>query len=73
VNRESIENGNSIHGIIIRFIKNSKEPVTMKEITEHILQQRELQSATPKNTIRGVIFRSKFIKKNIYAKYELID
>lgn len=63
----------SVQGIIIRFLKTKKEPATMKEITEHVLQQRKLDTETPGHTIRGVIQRSKFIKKNIYAKYELTD
>lgn len=71
MNRDDIEKSDSIHGIVIRFLKTNKEPATMKEITEHVLKQRKLDTKTPGHTIRGVIQRSKFIKKNIYAKYEL--
>jgi len=73
MNRDDIEKSNSIHGIIITFLKKNKEPVTIKEITEHVLQTRELDGKTPGYTIRGVLQRSKFIKKNIFAKYELTD
>lgn len=71
MDRNSIEQSNSIHGIIIKFL--NKEPATMKEITEHVLQQRDMNTKTPGHTIRGVLQRSKFIKKNIFAKYELVD
>jgi hypothetical protein len=73
MNRETIEKSNTIHGNIIKFLKNSNEPKSMKEIVEHILKDRTLNTDTPNNTIRGVIQRSKFIKKNVYAKFELIE
>jgi len=73
MNRNSIEQSNSIHGIIIKFLKKNKEPVTIKEITEHVLQKRKLNTKTPGYTIRGILQRSKFIKKNVFAKYELTD
>jgi len=73
MNRDTIEKSNTIHGNIIKFLKASKEPKSMKEITEHILKERSLNTNTPNNTIRGVIQRSKFIKKNVYAKFELTD
>ena len=73
MNRDDIEKSNSIHGIIIKFLKKNKEPVTIKEITEHVLQTRKLDGKTPGYTIRGILQRSKFIKKNVFAKYELTE
>ncbi len=71
--RDDIENSDSIHGIIIKFLKLKQKPVTMREITDYVLQQRKLDTKTPGQTIRGVILRSRFIKKNIFAKFELSD
>jgi len=45
----------------------------MKEITAHVLKQKKLNSDTPGNSIRGVLQRSKFIRKNEFAKFELIN
>ena len=73
MDRDAIEQSDSIHGIIIKFLKENKDPATMKEITEHVLKQRKLETKTPGHTIRGILQRSKFIKKNVLAKYELID
>lgn len=73
MDRDDIEASNSIHGIIIKFLKSKKEPATMKEIVDHVLEKRDLNTKTPGHTIRGVLQRSKFIKKNIYAKFELSD
>ena len=70
--RDAIESSNSIHGIIIKILKNSKEPLSMDELLEQISKERKLNTTTPKHTIRGVIQRSKFIKKNIYSKFELV-
>lgn len=73
MNKETIEKSNSVHGWIIRFLKLSDEPKSLKEISEHILNQRKIDGKTPNNTIRGILQRSKYIRKNVYAKYELIE
>ena len=73
MNRDQLEKTNTIHGLAIALLKKKNEPQSMEEITEFILKNKKLDTKTPKNTIRGVLLRSKFIKKNIYAKYELID
>ena len=72
MNRNTIEKSNSVHGHIIKFLKLSDEPKSMKEISEYVQNQRKIEGKTPGNTIRGIIQRSKFIRKNIYAKYELV-
>ena len=73
VKRDDLEKTNTIHGLVIKILKKNKDPLSMDEIAEYILKNKKLDTKTPKNTIRGVLLRSKFIKKNIYAKYELID
>ncbi len=69
---ETIEKSNSIQGLIIKFLKLSDEAKSMQEILEYVENQRKIEGKTPGNTIRSVIQRSKYIRKNIYAKYELI-
>jgi hypothetical protein len=73
MNRDDVEQSNSIHGIIIKFLKAKKEPASMKEIVNHIIEQHGLDSKTPGNTVRSILQRSKYIKKNIYAQFELLD
>ena len=73
VKRDDLEKTNTIHGLVIKILKKNKDPLSMDEIAEYILKNKKLDTKTPKNTIRGVLLRSKFIKKNIYAKYELIN
>ena len=73
MDKDHIEQSDSIHGIIIRFLKSEKKPISMKEITAHVLKQKKLNSDTPGNSIRGVLQRSKFIRKNEFAKFELIN
>jgi len=73
MDRDQIEQSDSIHGLIIQILKKNKEPLSMEELSELIFKQRKLKTKTPKHTLRGILQRSKFIKKNIWAKYELID
>ena len=73
MNRELIEQSNSVHGYILRFLIQSEGAKTMKEIIQHVEKERKIEGKTPQNTIRGIIQRSKYIRKNIYAKYELIE
>ena len=53
--RDAIEQSNSVHGIIIRILKNSDEPLSMDELLDHISRERKLNTETPKHTIRGII------------------
>ncbi len=73
MNRDTIESGNGVHGVIIKFLKTKKEPVSMKEIIDHVLEQRKLDGKTPGNTIRAILQRSKFIHKNEFAKFKLSE
>ena len=73
MNRDKIEQSNSIHGLVIKILKKNKEPMNMDEIIELLFQQRTLNTKTPKHTMRGILSRSKFIRKNIFAKYELVN
>lgn len=72
MNKESIATSNSVHGYILRFLIKLEEVKTMKEIVQHIEKERKIKGKTPQNTIRGIIQRSKYIKKNIHAKYEIV-
>jgi|SaaInlStandDraft_2_1057019.scaffolds.fasta_scaffold679926_1 hypothetical protein len=72
MDRETIKKSDSVHGHIIRFLEQSEDAKTLKEIMGYVTTQRTIDGKTPGNTIRGIVQRSKYIRKTIYAKYELI-
>lgn len=55
-------NTNSIQSLAIEIL-NKNNPMTIKEITEKILQKRKLKGKTPYNSVNTVLQRSTFIKK----------
>ena len=63
----------SIHAIAIKILKEKGSPMTIKKITESVLEQREIKSKTPYNSVSAVMQRSKFTKKVGMGKYTLLE
>ena len=62
---------NSIHFFIINILKNCKQPMTVTQITQKVIQKRKIQNVKPRNTVSSVLQRSNFIESTARGYYRL--
>ena len=64
---------NSSLAIILKVLKESDSPMTVKELTKLVLEKKQLSGKTPERTISGVLQRSDRVVKVGKATYALND
>tara|TARA_B110000438_G_scaffold240049_1_gene238563 strand:+ start:220 stop:450 length:231 start_codon:yes stop_codon:yes gene_type:complete len=61
----------SIHSIIHTFLKKSGKPTSVKEITKIVLENKQLKTKTPQNTINAILQRSEYFVKVSRGTYSI--
>jgi len=61
----------SIHYIVIKILKKYDRPMSVKELTKKILQIKNLQGKTPRNSVSSVLQRSVYIEPTKRGFYRL--
>ena len=61
----------SIHSIIHTFLKKSGKPTSVKEITKIVLENKQLKTKTPQNTINSILQRSEYFVKVSRGTYSI--
>ncbi|BDQ30599.1 hypothetical protein NZNM25_07590 [Nitrosopumilus zosterae] len=51
----------SIHGIVVRILKQSGKPMRVKDITEKVLKIKKIHSKTPMNSVVNKLQTSKHV------------
>jgi len=62
---------NSSLAIILKLLKESNSPMTVKELTKLVLEKKQLSGKTPDRTISGVLQRSNRVIKVGKATYTI--
>ena len=62
---------NSSLAIILKLLKESTSPLTVKELTKLVLEKKQLSGKTPDRTISGVLQRSDRVVKVGKATYTI--
>ena len=62
---------NSSLAIILKLLKESNPPMTVKELTKLVLEKKQLSGKTPDRTISGVLQRSDRVVKVGKATYTI--
>ena len=62
---------NSSLAIILKLLKESNSPMTVKELTKLVLEKKQLSGKTPDRTISGVLQRSNRVIKVGKAAYTI--
>ena len=62
---------NSSLAIILKLLKESNSPMTVKELTKLVLEKKQLSGKTPDRTISGVLQRSDRVVKVGKATYTI--
>ena len=65
--------GNSSLAIILKLLKESDSPMTVKELTNLVLEEKQLSGKTPERTISAVLQRSYRVVKVGKATYAIDD
>ena len=65
--------GNSSLAIILKLLKESDSPMTVKELTNLVLEEKQLSGKTPERTISAVLQRSHRVVKVGKATYAIND
>jgi len=65
--------GNSSLAIILKLLKESDSPMTVKELTKLVLEEKQLSGKTPERTISAVLQRSYRVVKVGKATYAIND
>ena len=65
--------GNSSLAIILKLLKESDSPMTVKELTKLVLEEKQLSGKTPERTISAVLQRSHRVVKVGKATYAIDD
>jgi len=65
--------GNSSLAIILKLLKESDSPMTVKELTKLVLEEKQLSGKTPERTISAVLQRSNRVVKVGKATYAIND
>ena len=65
--------GNSSLAIILKLLKESDSPMTVKELTNLVLEEKQLSGKTPERTISAVLQRSHRVVKVGKATYAIDD
>lgn len=64
--------GISFHSIALRILENEGRPMTIKELTKMILEEKNVSGKTPASTLSSVLQRSRYVQRVGKGKYMLI-
>lgn len=61
--KSRIRNKDSVHARVISILKEFDKPMTTKEITDIILEQRSISSKNPYTTVSAILQRSQYTER----------
>ena len=66
--RDSMAN-ESIHGIVVKILKQSKKPMRVRDITDKVLKIKKIKSQTPLNSVVHTLQTSKHAARVGFGLY----
>ncbi len=60
----------SIHGIVVKILKQSKKPMRVRDITDKVLKIKKIKSKTPRNSVVHKLQTSKYVVRVGFGLYK---
>lgn len=59
----------SLHGTVVKVLKQSGKPLNVREITDRVLKIKKILSKTPLNSVAHTLYTSKHAERVSFGMY----